>query len=140
MKVYVAGSSKEIDRAEFWIKKLRGVGIVVTSTWPEVVRSVGQNNPHDRTVDQYKQWAEKDFGEVEAADVFWLHLPVTQTIGAYIELGYAHRAAKFIAMSGVHKPIFTPALASVHGENDEDIFDVLHRMANLSSQEIAQLR
>jgi nucleoside 2-deoxyribosyltransferase len=126
--VYVAASSKEITRAEHWVLRLRQAGIIVVSTWIDVIKHVGQANPKDATPDEYKMWALKDLGEVDVADVLWLLLPEFETVGAYVELGFAHAKEKPIAMSGRHRPIFTPVLANAHSEYDEAIFDVLIRL------------
>lgn len=140
MKVYVAGASSEMERAETWMRKLRGVGIIVTSTWPEVIRSVGKANPRDATIAECKEWVMKDLGEIDAADVLWLLLPDLSTIGAWIELGFAHARNKMIVTSGLHRPIFTPGLSNAHNKDDEQIFATLSGIRNLTSSEILELR
>jgi hypothetical protein len=130
MKVYIAGASKEITRAERWAKRLAEFGIEVTSTWIDNIRKVGKANPADATIEQYKQWAiNQCLHEVEQAGVFWLLLPECDTVGAYVELGRAFTLGRLIVMSGRHRPIFTPALAQHHSHYDAEIADYLRRLS-----------
>ncbi len=117
-KVYVAGSSREIDRARRVCAALRDIDVHVMSTWPEVIGKVGAANPHDATPDQLLKWTLRDLGEVGSSDILLLLLPEEQTIGAWIELGFAFALAQNcsalkIVMSGRHRPIFTEPLADV---------------------------
>lgn len=121
MKVYVAGASKEVNRAVRMMQRLRDGGVTVTSTWPEVIRAVGQANPKDATVEQYIEWASKSLSEVRASDALWLLIPEIDAVGAYIELGVAHALDKLIVASGAHRPIFTNALAKCHSAYDAEI-------------------
>ncbi len=133
MKVYVAGASAEIDRAERWMAELASAGIIVTSTWPTVIRAVGEANPKEATQEEYIQWTNKDLEEVNAAHVLWLLSPIGKgvtTTGAWVELGYAAAREKLIVASGPHKPIFTNALASFHSPNDSSVFEYLKRRAH----------
>jgi hypothetical protein len=130
MKVYIAGASKEITRAERWMNRLREVGIEITSTWVDNIRKVGRANPQGATIEQYKQWAiNQCLHEVEQAGVFWLLLPECETVGAYVELGRAFTLGRLIVMSGRHRPIFTPALAQYHSHYDAEIADFLRRLS-----------
>lgn len=130
MKVYIAGSSKEITRAERWGSELRAYDIEVVSTWPEVIRKVGKANPADATIAQYREWAKRDLDEVKRANVFWLLLPEGDTIGAWVELGHAHANDKMIVMSGAHRPIFTPALCHFHSHYDAEVAAYLRRISH----------
>lgn len=120
-KVYVAGASKEITRAKAAITELEAASIVVTSSWPKVISSVGAPNPRDATVEQYTEWSLRDLGEVDEADYLLLLLPTpgVETVGAYVELGYSFKAHKPIVTAGVHRPIFTPALSLIHFAEDQ---------------------
>lgn len=120
--VYIAGASSEITRARAARTQLLAGGLVVASTWPDVVSKVGAANPRDASMAQLTQWALQDLAEVHDADVLWLLLPFSShhTVGAWIELGAAYTAGKRIVMSGPHHPIFTPVLADTHHELDHD--------------------
>lgn len=140
MKVYVAGSSGEIERAEKWMAALRAAGFEVTSTWPETIRKVGSANPMTATREQRAMWSAQDLSEVSDAEVFWLLLPEGKpSEGACVEFGYAvmlgatAKEARALGIldapnfwmiaSGVERSIFT-ALAE-HFETDEKAFEVL---------------
>lgn len=140
MKVYVAGASSEMERAEKWMAALREVGIEVTSTWPEVIRKVGVANPMDAPRTDRALWAAQDLSEVSGSDVLWFLLPEGRpTAGAYTEFGYAvfmGAAASqardagipgaplfWIIVSGKETSIFT-ALAD-HFVSDEEALDAL---------------
>ncbi len=126
-KVYVAGASKEIDRAKSVIAKLEAHDIHVVSTWPKVITSVGAPNPADATEEQFVEWTARDLAEVDEAAILALLLPAkgVETVGAYIELGWAAKGQKTIIMSGPHRPIFTPAMADIYCENDDALVDAI---------------
>jgi hypothetical protein len=149
MKVYVAGASSEIERAEKWIATLREAGIEVTATWPEVIRKVGDANPMTASRAQRQVWSATDLSEVAHAEVFWFLLPEGRpTAGAYTEFGYAvflgaaaqeARACDipgapmfWIVASGKETSIFT-ALAD-HFDTDEEAFRALTLRALLVGQ------
>lgn len=121
-RVYIAGASSEVTRARAARTQLEAGGLTVTSTWPDVIEQVGQNNPRDASISDLARWALTDLAELHAADALWLLLPFgqTTTVGAWIELGVAFEARKAIIMSGPHRPIFTPVLADHHFELDHD--------------------
>jgi hypothetical protein len=114
-KVYVAGASAEIERARKVRDQLLALGMDCTSSWMRNIDKEGKSNPTDATPEKYAEWALADTAE---ADVFLLLLPAKeiQTVGAWVELGAAHLQRKTIVMSGPHRPIFTPALATHHVE------------------------
>jgi len=140
MKVYVAAASSEIERAEKWMTMLRAAGIKVVSTWPEVIRKVGEANPMNGAREERTYWAATDLAEVSTSEVFWFLLPDGKpTMGAYTELGYAvalgamSQEARnagiidapnyWLVCSGVETSIFT-ALAD-HFTTDEEAFRAL---------------
>jgi hypothetical protein len=141
MKVYVAGASSEIDRAEKWMAALRAAGIEVTSTWPEVIRKVGAANPLTASREDRALWSATDLAEVSNSEALWLLLPPkgVSTSGMYVELGYgvlfgamAQQARGlgvagtpnfWLLGSGTETSIFT-ALAD-HFPTDEEAFRAL---------------
>jgi nucleoside 2-deoxyribosyltransferase len=133
-KVYVAGSSKELARAQAVMAKLEEHDIHVMSTWPKVIGKVGAANPADATIEQLTKWTLRDLAEVEESDILALLLPAMDvpTVGAWVELGYAYARNKPIIASGPHRPIFTPVLVSVYCESDDDLVQRIvdrHRVA-----------
>jgi nucleoside 2-deoxyribosyltransferase len=102
LKVYVAGSTMEMDRARFAMKSLKDIGIEVTSTWVDVVTGVGDPNPRAASaIDRFK-WSEADLVEVKNANLIWFLVPGPNapTRGAWLEVGYAHALGKPGVASG----------------------------------------
>lgn len=64
MKLYLAASSAELDRARLWRDRCVAAGIDVVSTWIDNVLKVGEANPRDATKWQRADWAAKCLGEV----------------------------------------------------------------------------
>lgn len=136
-RVYIAGASSEIERIELWSAALRKAGVLVVSTWPEVVRKVGSANPMTATRNERAGWANTDLNEIVEASVFWLLLPTGKpTAGAYTELGFAilqsrmqHDARNMgfpvipliTISSGKETSIFT-ALTHRHTATDDEAF------------------
>lgn len=129
-KIYIAGASSEIERAEKWIARCREAGIEVTSTWCDNIRKVGAANPANASFIQRREWALVDLAEVKAAHVFWLLLPSNghRTDGAWAELAYAHAHGKWIHASGTHHNIFIGLVNWLH-TTDEEAFREIVRSA-----------
>lgn len=126
MKVYVAGSSSELNRATRWSQALRDAGITVVSTWPEVISRVGSANPTDAPAHQRRSWAYTDLVvELGSADWLWLLAPLeTPGRGAYVELGCAFAARKNIVCSGPTVQSIFCALGTEYAF-DQEAFDSL---------------
>lgn len=101
-KVYVAGSSAELERAEAAMLKLEHAGVRVTSSWPIVVRDQSAPNPRDVSRDQRRHWSAVDLEEVRSADVLLMLVPKVDapTRGAWLEAGYAHGFGKIVVFAG----------------------------------------
>lgn len=102
-KVYVAGSSAELERAERAIAELEAAGIVVTSTWPLNVRDQGGiANPTEAPRDLRQRYSTSCLGQLRDADLLWVLVPdrAAPTIGAWVEYGYAIAFNKQIVFSG----------------------------------------
>lgn len=92
MKIYVAGASAELERAESAIASLRAAGHEITHDWPAVIRRVrieGGQKDSDLTDEERHGHAHDDLLAVERADVLWLLVPDAPTSGAWVELGFA---------------------------------------------------
>lgn len=101
MKIYVAGSSNELERARRWIRELRATGWTITGDWPEVIAAVGDANPRDASEAERWRWSYDDLEAVNRADVVWLLAPAVGTgRGAYCEVGYALACGKHVISSG----------------------------------------
>ena len=87
-RVYLAGSSLEIERVERWRDQLRGAGIDVVSTWTDSVRQVGESNPRSASQPERWGWAMTCVNQVRRADLAWILVPpvTAPTRGAWCEL------------------------------------------------------
>jgi len=123
LKVYLAGSTQDIERAKRWRDALVSAGVEVVSTWIEVVEKVGSGNPQDATKVQRADWSTTDLAEVASADVLWLLVPPADKAarGAWLEFGYAvERRITLISSGDTRQSIFTAM--GIELETDEDAF------------------
>lgn len=100
MKVYVAASSGQLDRATAAMNALEERGHTVTHDWVTEVRLVGEANPLDASQLEQLRWARADLAGVLDADIFWLLMPSSGGFGAAVELGYAIAKGIPIIVSG----------------------------------------
>ena len=123
MKVYLAASTLDMDRARTWYARLRLAGIEIVSTWIATVEKVGSGNPADATHEQRRDWSAKDLAEVRSADVLWILVPAksVQTRGIWAELGTAWAHDVTIVTSGETLQSIFCALGDEH-PLDEDAF------------------
>jgi nucleoside 2-deoxyribosyltransferase len=126
VRVYVAGSSGQIERAKSAIAALRERGHIVTHDWPVLVERVGSANPPDASSADRTDWATDDLKGVHDADVFWLLMPSTDGFGAAVELGYALAHGRPVVVSGgtPSRSIFTE-LATWMFDRDDQALDEL---------------
>lgn len=134
MKVYVAGASSEIERAELMVERLQSadVGIKIVSTWIDSVKNVGQPNPADASHEQRRGWAQQDLYEVAQANVMLLLLPSKghATTGAWAELAFAYAKHIRIIGAGSHSSIFTGLIDEVY-HDDYNAYKAVCRLAAL---------
>lgn len=90
MKIYVAASSIEIDRAERMISRLKAAGHEITEDWTVKIRQVGLAN-QGLTPELRREAADADFRGVAAADRVVILVPKTPVVtqGAWWEGGVA---------------------------------------------------
>jgi hypothetical protein len=119
MRVYVAASSKQLDRARMWMAALRAMGHTISHDWTASIEERGEANPPDATRDECWDWAIDDFAGIDTADVVWVLMPTTEGFGAAVELGYALALRKPVIVSGVwNRSIFT-AMAVCYDRDDQ---------------------
>ncbi len=123
LRVYVAASSVEIDRAQRWMLALVEAGITVTSTWPTVIaQQSGVANPRDADALDRAAWSLADIDEVRAAECVWFLVPDSASgRGAYFECGVAHALGKPLIASGDTKQSIFLALGR-ELDSDADAF------------------
>jgi hypothetical protein len=90
MKVYIAGSSREIERARSAMAAVRVMGHIITHDWTADLDAVGRPD-HELSREECQPYAIRDLEAVASAEVFLFLHPVTESTGAWTELGYALR-------------------------------------------------
>jgi hypothetical protein len=88
MKIYVMGSSNELELCKRMMDRLREVGYTIAHDWVADVEKNGGGNPAHLTDVQAARYAEQDLKAIETADIYWFILPETVTRGAWVEFGY----------------------------------------------------
>lgn len=92
VKVYVAGSSAELERAQRAIDFIRSIGWEVVHDWVADVRRErleGGRQDSDLSDEERRTFAHKDLTSVGDAELVWLLVPNNPSTGAWVELGYA---------------------------------------------------
>lgn len=98
MKVYVAGASAELSRAERAVAWVHDSGHQVEVDWPQAIAEQGSACPDDPDV--RLGCASMDMGGVAMCDLFWLLVPRSQTKGAWWEAGAAMARGVTMVASG----------------------------------------
>lgn len=126
LRVYVAGASAEIERADRVIALCEMAGFKVVSTWPALVRQVGHANPRDAAKEDRRRWSINDLEEVAQAHVLWFLAPTKPltTSGAWVELGAAYALGVSIVTSGDTKQSIFSAVGEEFA-TDEEVIDYL---------------
>jgi len=102
MRVFVAGSSKELERAERFIARVNAIhGLEVAYDWPAIIRAHdGQAN--GLTHEESYGLSLREIESIESAQALVLLLPApgNESIGMWVELGLCRNSCGFIAFSG----------------------------------------
>lgn len=88
LRVYIAASSREMDRARAAMFALRAWGCEITEDWVAAIEAAGAANEGLSDEDR-RRYAGADLRGVADADVFWLLAPETPSAGCWVEMGYA---------------------------------------------------
>jgi hypothetical protein len=126
IRVYLAASSKEVDRAEYWTTRLSSKNILITSTWLDDAKSIiGCNSPEHSHEDRLNA-ADECVAGVETADIIWVLMPIVGSMGAFWEFGYAHACQLATCISGAaqYNSVFS-ALAKYRFDTDQEAFDFI---------------
>ena len=130
-KLYVAGSSRELDRARAVVATLSR-HFEIVSTWIAAVESAGAENPTDRATRL------RCLDELDRADTLLLLVPREEnhSHGAFFELGYAVATRKRTVASGLTGRSIFCVQCEEEFESDRHAIDWLvneawhHRLAN----------
>jgi hypothetical protein len=102
LRIYVACSSRELYRVSAAMNAVEARGHVLTHDWtvPILEARAQGHEEHEMGFEIARQCAEADLKGIERADVVWVLIPQTITVGLWVEIGYAIRARKPIIISG----------------------------------------
>jgi hypothetical protein len=125
--VYVAGSSRELERAEAVIAALRSAGVHVTGDWVGHIRdcrAAGVATDAELSDDEARAVALLDLDALDRACTLLLLAPAPEapSCGAWVELGAAYLAGLRLVISGPHarQSIFT-RLGHIYDTDDEAV-------------------
>jgi hypothetical protein len=124
VRVYVAASSSQIDRAKDAMRILAEAGHEVTSDWTRTIEDRGEANPADASFEERRDWAAEDVRGVAVCDVLWLLMPSDRpSFGAGVEFGFAlgDGAIRTVVSGLCEASIFT-ALADACYDRDDLAF------------------
>lgn len=122
MRVYVAGSSRQLGRVRAAMERLKAAGHTVVHDWPTIIEAQGEANPADATQDERWDWAIDDLAGVKAADCLWFLVPAEEGAGAFVELGYALAIGKPVICSGTYQRSIFTSMAVCY-DRDDQAFD-----------------
>lgn len=128
LRVYVAAASAETARARAVVDKLRAAaGVVVTSTWLDVVAQVGDANPRDASIEARRGWVTQDLAEVKSSDVVLVLVPAAPiaTIGAWCEAFHGRAHGVELMFAGDTKRSVFCAMGREFATDDEAIAAVV---------------
>ena len=89
MNIYVAGSSAESESVAALIDVLRAAGNAITYDWPQALASSGLPANEGLTATQANDAARLCEIGVADCDLMIFLTPLTPTVGAWVELGFA---------------------------------------------------
>jgi hypothetical protein len=118
MRVYIAASSREVERVREAQRMLAEWGHDLTLDWltPMLALIAEGIGDADLSREAQAEAASADLRAIDNADALWLLAPREATKGAWVELGYALRASVPVVVSGGCPSIFC-ALADIVAED-----------------------
>lgn len=113
LRIYVAGSSRELERVRAAQRMAERLGCVITHDWTrdvEVNREAGIADA-DLPKQERMRHAWIDMMAIDSADIVWVLAPETQSTGCWVELGVAlvwpeERLALIVSGPGSRRSIF----------------------------------
>lgn len=133
VKVYVSASSQERQRARCCLDHVReSPELELTHDWLIVMEETEADGAP--TPAHLQNCAQNDLEGVTEADVFWLLLPESPSVGAWVELGWAlairsmHEQVRIITSGPGNQNLFT-LLSDVHFETDLEALEFIKTFA-----------
>lgn len=109
--VYIAGASAEAERCRYWMDRARNAGVDLSLDWLLMIEEKGANEDLDEP--DRKPAASECLDAIDFATIVWVLAPEreTQSIGPWVEMGYALATHKRVIVSGDTKRSIFCALA-----------------------------
>lgn len=145
-RIYLCGSSRELERVRLYEEGLRGYrSIEVVSTWTQTAHEWAGKDAR-LTREEQEPHARQDLRELESADIVWCLWPTGPSYGAFVELGYAIALCKCLVISGptCSESVFS-ALANYRDADDacayrEVLRIVSERLAPIERVQLGETR
>ena len=118
-RIYVAGSSAEMERAHWAMNRIVDHGFTLVFDWVRHIRESGGTNPAGWTRAQRRAEAQNAVARVGECDTMWFLIPTRPTIGAWVELGAACSDGTYIVASGTSNTLFD-TLSHEHYDTDAE--------------------
>lgn len=129
IRIYVAASSKEIDRAKAMMQLLRDAGMEITHDWTEDIRKAreaGYAADSDLPFAARKEHVIRDLAAVDRAHALVYLVPEFPSDGAASERQRAYdRKGRIIASDPLHKRRLFDVLVTTVVETDAEVLTVL---------------
>lgn len=116
-KLYIAGSSKELERVKKFATYAKDQGFMITEPWWDKVEEHGANPDIPRA--KKKEFADADIAGLEAAECVILLAPADNSgFGCAFEYGYAIAKKKPVVIAGKHASVFCALRPTVLSDNE----------------------
>jgi hypothetical protein len=110
VKIYIAGSSHELDLVSRYMRAVERQGHELTYDWVSAVKQEGAANAI--TLEKACTYAQLDLDAVAQAHVLWLLVPDIGGRGCWVEYGFALASDDIVTVvSGVHAVSIFSSLA-----------------------------
>ena len=136
--IYVAGPSKELERCQHWIARLKQEGFCVTYDWTVPVAEFGSAG--EKLEDsQLRSYVRSDLRGIDEAHILWVLAPSpdSHTIGAWFEFGYAFATFTQMGVQQRSQILVSPPVSErclfallplvTECETDEEAFEAIQR-------------
>lgn len=125
-RVYVAGASSELGRAERAMDMIRAMpGKTLAMDWTVDIREHGASVPVGWSPDQKRKQAWICLEAVRTANVVWLLVPGAPSQGCWAEWGAAYAWHKHLVASGVHENSLFSSLTRYCPDTDSEAAKII---------------
>jgi len=140
LKVYIAASSREVERVRAAQQAVADNGWTLTLDWltPILDNLAAGRRDMDLSAQEAYEHADADCAAIRSAEVLWFLSPLEPTKGAWWELGYGDAHGLLLVASGPASSIFERRV-HVRCERDALVVGVLKGVAAAQSQRVREI-